>query len=707
MSRFFVESSSDDEEEKQEEEDINNEPAEEQKPATSAARSFFDDSNYKDTSKRVVLSEKQKRWVDLKKQLDVILNEFALSDFKKAYEGFQKLQKIYRKSNKAIQENGHPNFFIRDLLEITTKTNDLVDSEKDLRRFAQDLKKFNQPFEADLEKCKANPEDFENDEEIEEGSEMEEDENQDDDSDNGGGGGWFVSSDDEEAEKIIQNVQNDAKPRNVRRKEMSAAEAVEARLEAQQNKVIDDETAKKELEEYIISRNKGKIIVSVSRLNELYSAVMDEDLTHKIQLEICFTVEEGPSDQPISLDDWNLVLDFLPSLKGDAILLVSLFERLNRDFWARSVDPRHLFTKDVSRLHEILPRFIKIMSEFSQILMEKKENALCARLENLLIEHIYHKETEDIMPVTVRILELTSHQIFDDQTTLNFKARAALFLAINLAVRHFPISAAEVFCRVPQIPSEFAQTQILCNRARAHIGIAAFRAGLYKLSYQFLRHFAYTRYVAKNLGQDPTIYPPWLLIEPKLITTIHYLSAMLLDLPYLTVGIKDETHLLVNNKMHKELLKESPTSHPESQIQRVAVAIEYARNGEWKKSFDTINVELGEHFHDSERFVNDLKKVSLCCFLLTAKNFYDSLKIEFLHKKFDLTNEDIIEIMKQMLEGKSPIENAPIVFKGTIQDNKFISFNNVEVESPFAGYGSIIQVKSQLLKKSLTDFANK
>ncbi|KAK8834462.1 Translation initiation factor 3 subunit c [Tritrichomonas musculus] len=711
MSRFFVNSESD-EEEQQAEEDQNDEPVQDEQQNTKPAEAnrFFDSGSGSDdeADNKSNLSEKQKKFLELKNSLDQVLNNIELNQLKKAHEEFTKLQAIYKRPPKVIKKNENPHFLIRELLEITNKVGELAKSEKDLRKFDQDIKKFNRNFEKELAECQEHPEKFENDDDDEnENEDFVNDDDKEDNSDNQEGD-WFLSSSDEEEKdkKKPEKTDDRKKPQPEHRKDMTAAEAVEARLKAERNRVIDDELAKKELEEFSASRTKGKVITTVARLDELYQAVMDKELSHKIQLEICFTVEEEPSDQAIPLEDWTLILEFLPSLIEDAKHLVPLFERLNRDFWARSVHPRHLFTPDVARLHEILPKFTSIMEDYSKKLREQKEFALCARLENMLIEHIYHQDTVDIMPHALSIFELLNQKIFDESITNSFKARAALFLAFNLAVRKYPLSAAEVFSRIPQISVsastsiDNAMIQVYSNRASAQIGIAAFNQGYYKLSYQCLKKFSIPKYIDKNLGQEPPLFPPWLLIDKKVVVVFLLLSAMLLDLPYLTVGIKDESKLLIKSKMHKDLAKESMISI--SEYQKIAVAINCAKIGDWKKSSEVAITELGDRLVNKEKFIDDLKKVTLCCFLLTARNYYESIKYDYLVKRFELPKEVIMEITNNMINGFGPIEKAPIEFRGRISDDKnFILFDNQEVESPFAEYGTVIQVKSQTMKESL------
>lgn len=713
MSRFFVASDDDDDEQSIEEEEEENETGfeDEEKPQTTPSKtSVYMNDSYK--TKRVVLSEKQKRWPELKEQLDKIIDSFELVDYKSAYSQFQQLQKLYKKAKKAIDTHGHPNFFIRDNLEIQNRLDALAD-EKDLRKFRTEYNTFIQPFEDALNDCKANPKDFEQDDDIQEDDNNEE-EDSDGENESDSEGGWFMSSDDEEAEKIRKEINEESsnKARPIRRKDMSAAEAVAMRLESieEAKKKLDDDIIKVELKKFSESRFHGKIIATTQRLDEFLETVIDEDLEKQTKLEICYTVTEGPSDQPISMDDWRLVIEVLPSLVSEAKTLVTLFERLDKDFWARSVDSKLLFTPDVATLHSNLPKYLEILQQFVDELYMKEDFAPCVRLQSILIGHLYHKVDNDVMNLTLSILELASKKgLFDDITALNLKIRATLFLASNLAYRNYPRSACKLLMHLPDIPESLPLVRILWNRTLATIGISAFNNGLYQIAYDSLRQISSSDNAQRKDKQNifgKQIYPPWLYIDPASLIVVNYASAMLLDLPFLT-NPKDESNLIIKSKLHKDLQREFVSSHPETTIQRIAVAIHHAKNGDWKKSFDAINIELGKFFSKCDHFLLDLKKTSLCCFLLCSNQFYDNIAIDFLVKKFELTTEEVLAVIEGMKDGHAPVANAIVTFKAEfVKDKKFISFQQTEQESPLAEFGQVLEKKMSELNPKIVEMEN-
>lgn len=701
MSRFLVVSSSDyedepiEEEEEQKEQEAQPEPAAPVKGSTSR---FFEDDNI--VKKRKFVSEKMKTWIKFRDSLDKILNAIALNDFKEAYKNFQELQKSYLDSEKVIAENGNPDFFIRQMSEIVDFVQE-NSKNKELRRFSQDLNNFIKPFADILEDYKSNPDDFQDDDfesmddedEEEEVVEVKEEKNK----------GWFYSGSSDEDEEIIQNVKSE-EPQKVKQPKKEAQMSIEERLK-NSVKVITIDTVKNELPTIIKKRQSGKVSTTPQYLNDMYHVVaeVDKTLAHQIAMEICHTVAAYQSSSPIPLGDWELVLQFLPGLKEESKGLISLLERLNKDFWARSIDPRHLFTEEVAKLHQNVPKFIQILKVFADYLDQNGEKNYAAQIDLIILEHLYHKESEDVYKLALYVIEATSNpDAFLPEVSLNMKAHAAFYLCINLALRKYPQEAAALYERVPTIPDTLPLAQILANRARAYIGIAAFKQNYYLIAYKYLCNFNNLKYIAGNIGQMPSIYPPWLIIEPNYLYLLGYLSAIILDLPYLTVT--NNEFLLIDPALHRELQREPVVFHPETTVQQIALTIHKAKVGDWKSAYESIKKELTKYYPEHNSFIETLKIISLCCFLLTANQFYDNISVDYLSKKFDLKKEKIIEIVKGIIEGKGPIEDIKLTLKGKLIENEqFILFEHTETESPLVSYGEMIGYKTDVINEKLNE----
>jgi hypothetical protein len=391
-------------------------------------------------------------------------------------------------------------------------------------------------------------------------------------------------------------------------------------------------------------------------------------------------------------------------MEDSASFLVALFERLDKDFWARSVDPRHLFTKDVTDLHGLLPKFVGFIGKYAGLLSAPADGAFHVRMQQLLLKHQHHQEANDVTPIAVSIIRLVSENtLFDAPTTASIKVQAALMLVINLAIRKRPLAAREIMRRLPTIPAEFPLDRILFNRARAEIGTAAFQLGLYGLAYESLRQFPRGEVTQKSFGQSPNIYPPWLAIESKAIVAFWNLSAIILDMPNLTVVQRDDSNLPIKAGTHKQLEREPQVAHPETLPQRLADFREHCKNGEWAEAFESVKIEVVKHLKDFDRLITDIKKVSLCSFLLTADRYYDSISIAFLADKFKLVDDVVLTVVGDMLnKGVGPIEAVRLSLQATMDPTgKFVLFGRRDLESLLVGYGLSVQNKAQAIDEQV------
>ncbi|KAH0785777.1 Eukaryotic translation initiation factor 3 subunit C [Histomonas meleagridis] len=634
MSRFFVESSGSDDE--SEEEEINQ-------------------SN--DSVKNQIPEQKKILWNQFNDLLNKILNDSESGNYTNAINNFQNFQKKFAKEIPNLQDNLYPNNFICLIAKISSKLEAIDKDKKELHDFYEDFKKFCEPFNDALQEFHKHPEKFQKDELYDNKAQT-----------TSISSHWFVDSDDEEIEDIKKKFKKEQDLENPTQGYFS--EFVQARTEAEARKIANIDKVRRLLPSIVKKRETGNVQATPERLDNIYNYIQDNDskLAHDVALELCQTIMSMSESLPIPVGDWELALKHLPNLKSDGKLLMKFLERLNQDYWARSIDPRHLFTRDVSKLQMIIPKFVQILKDFIEPLLGEGEKSNAAKLMLMVVEHIHNKPEEDVYDLTSSIMEIVSVSgTFPDDVALDIKTRSALYLCINLSLRGYPQEASQLFIRVPSVPDSKPLTQVISNRARAQIGISAFQAGLYSISYDYLRIFGLGS-IPRNIGQAPFIVPPWMFIDPDYMYLLSIISAAFLDLPYLTVG-KSESH--VGNSLHINFQKGLPTPQPENTLQRVIMMVQKAKIGDWHAAYEAIKKDI-----NSERLETDLKKVSMSCFLQTADIFYDSISISFLEKKFELNNEETVEFVKKMIGGENPfIVSGTILFNGKLtDDNKFLIF---------------------------------
>ncbi|KXJ27749.1 eukaryotic translation initiation factor 3 subunit C-like protein [Exaiptasia diaphana] len=161
MSKFFAASSESESESSEDDQPI----VVKQAPAISRAFVFSDDE---EETKRVVRSQKDKRFDELKNVIKQLKNYKKIKDMSKVFTEFENLGKAANKAKGVIDKEGIPQFYIRCLanLEDFVKEN-WEDTEgrkklskvnaKALSTLRQKLKKFNKDYEADIDKYRENP----------------------------------------------------------------------------------------------------------------------------------------------------------------------------------------------------------------------------------------------------------------------------------------------------------------------------------------------------------------------------------------------------------------------------------------------------------------------------------------------------------------------------------------------------------------------
>ena len=107
-SRFFAGGNS--EPESEEENDNKSDVSENKEPEK---RAFIYESSSEDEQKRVVRSEKDKRYEALRTVIDRMKDKMKIDDFVTLADEFDELNKLLEKSKKVIEKEGVPLFYIR------------------------------------------------------------------------------------------------------------------------------------------------------------------------------------------------------------------------------------------------------------------------------------------------------------------------------------------------------------------------------------------------------------------------------------------------------------------------------------------------------------------------------------------------------------------------------------------------------------------
>ncbi|XP_070204954.1 eukaryotic translation initiation factor 3 subunit C-like isoform X3 [Littorina saxatilis] len=171
MSRFF-QAGSDSETETESEEEV----VPTRQPIPTKAYQLSDDE---EDTKRVVRSEKDKRYDDLRNIIKTMRNHKKIKDMASVLTDFEGLCKSYDKARKVVDREGIPRFYLRCLVELMDFVNECWEDKewresisksnaKGLTTLRQKLRKYCRDFETDMTKYRENPDEGEDEEEKEE-----------------------------------------------------------------------------------------------------------------------------------------------------------------------------------------------------------------------------------------------------------------------------------------------------------------------------------------------------------------------------------------------------------------------------------------------------------------------------------------------------------------------------------------------------------
>merc|ERR1719431_1921197 len=141
---------------------------EQQKGRTKPAAFVFSDDE--EDTKRVVRTQKDKRFDEMQTIIKQMKNHKKIRDMAKVLEVFEELDRAYQKSRKVIESEGFPRFVVRCLVDLEDFIGQIWDDKdarkkmskinsKGLATIRQRIRKHNRepPFEAEIAKYRENP----------------------------------------------------------------------------------------------------------------------------------------------------------------------------------------------------------------------------------------------------------------------------------------------------------------------------------------------------------------------------------------------------------------------------------------------------------------------------------------------------------------------------------------------------------------------
>jgi translation initiation factor 3 subunit C len=221
--------------------------------------------------------------------------------------------------------------------------------------------------------------------------------------------------------------------------------------------------------------------------------------------------------------------------------------------------------------------------------------------------------------------------------------------------------------------------QVLYNRTMVQIGLCAFRVGNIKESHAALldiqignrakellaQGMMVQRNVEKSKEQEikekQRLVPFHMHINLELIECIYLVSAMLIEVPYMSSRDYETKKRFISRQFHYQLKlseKQPVVGPPENMREHVVAASRAMRNGDWRNCVnflvnEKMNAKVWDLMPQSSNVKTMLrekvKEESLRTYLFRYSSIYESLSIENLSQMFELPKTYVYSVISKMI----------------------------------------------------------
>jgi len=388
--------------------------------------------------------------------------------------------------------------------------------------------------------------------------------------------------------------------------------------------------------------------------------------------------------------DENEVLDKSPyKVKGCFLTAV---ERLDEEFVKvlKACDAHSI--EYVERLKDE-PRVVAILDKAEKMILKDGSPSEVCRIFLKRCEHIYFKFDPMVIDQKNGLIDAsieTSHKIMDKlckyiyskDSTDRLRTRAILCHIYHNAIHDNWYEARDLMLMShlqETIQHSDPSTHILYNRTLVQLGLCGFRHGAVKdahnalldiqqggrskelLAQGLIPQRQYERSSEQEKIEKSRQIPFHMHINLELLECVYLVSAMLIEIPFMSAHEYDARRRLISKSYYMQLRnseRQALVGPPESMREHVVAASKAMRNGDWKKTRDLIindkmNAKVWDLFYDADSvrkmLVEKIQEESLRTYLFTYSNVYDSISLPNLGEMFELDVNRVHALVSKMI----------------------------------------------------------
>lgn len=392
--------------------------------------------------------------------------------------------------------------------------------------------------------------------------------------------------------------------------------------------------------------------------------------------------------------DENEVLDKAPyKIKGCYLTAV---ERLDEEFVKvlKACDAHS--NEYVERLKDE-PKVVATLDKAERLVLKTGSPSEVCRIYLKRIEHIYFKFDPSVIeqkkalaadpgaPVTetsLQIMDTLCKFIYSKDSTDRLRTRAILCHIYHNAIHDNWYEARDLMLMShlqETIQHSDPSTHILYNRTLVQLGLCGFRHGAIKDAHNALLDIQqggrskeliaqglipqrqYERSSEQEKIEKSRQIPFHMHINLELLECVYLVSAMLIEIPFMSAHEYDARRRLISKSYYMQLRnseRQALVGPPESMREHVVAASKAMRNGDWKKTRDLIindkmNAKVWDLFYDADSvrtmLVLKIQEESLRTYLFTYSNVYDSISLPNLADMFELEVNRVHALVSKMI----------------------------------------------------------
>merc|ERR1719383_262039 len=342
------------------------------------------------------------------------------------------------------------------------------------------------------------------------------------------------------------------------------------------------------------------------------------------------------------------------------------------------------------------PKVVNILNKAEALILKSGSPSEICRIYLKKIEHIYFKfdpqvidqkagKLEGSAETSLHLMDKLCKYIYSKDSTDRLRTRVILCHIYHNAIHDNWYEARDLMLMShlqDSVHHSDPATQILYNRTMVQLGLCGFRHAAIKDAHNALldiqlggrskellaqgllpqrQHERILRSNEQEKIEKARQMPFHMHINLELLECVYLVSAMLIEIPYLSAHEYDARRRMISKSYYQQLRsseRQALVGPPESMREHVVAASKAMRNGDWKKARDFIvndkmNAKVWDLFYDADNvrsmLCRKIQEESMRTYLFTYSNVYDSISIPILADMFELEVNAVHALVSKMI----------------------------------------------------------